>query len=228
MSINEILALVIAGLAFVFSLISFVYTVLTGPRIKLLFGGEILLAYTAERELYILSGFVFFNQGAQPGAIVELAGTLSRVDSGEKIPLRWADFYENKFVEEKGEFWYIPQGKPHTLVVSGRGVGGTETQSIGLQTRKLAETGLLQDGHYKLELMGLVGPGLRVWCKARATLYITEGHSSYLAQYCKPGKNGNILNYLYCRRDNESRESFVSSGSNVPKAPEATPSKPQN
>ena len=44
MSLNDILTLVISGFALVFSLVSFVYTVLMGPRLKVLIGEEILLS----------------------------------------------------------------------------------------------------------------------------------------------------------------------------------------
>jgi Salmonella virulence plasmid 65kDa B protein len=110
MSLNDIITLGISLLAFVLSLISFVLTVLW-PRIKVLYGENILLAYTSDSHLFMLSDFVFFNTGAQSGAVVELEGTLSRRGIGSQpiIVLSWTDFFGKEFPQEKKGIWDVPK-----------------------------------------------------------------------------------------------------------------------
>src|SRR5437588_430252 len=91
MSGSDILSLVsLLGSAFAFfvALLTYVYTVALGPRLKLLFGEQLALHYSSSKQLYIWSNFAFFNEGAKPGAIVELAGTISAGD-GRNQSLRW-------------------------------------------------------------------------------------------------------------------------------------------
>ncbi len=174
MSLSDILTLVISGFALVFSLASFVFTVLTGPRLKLLIGENIILSHAWNSALNVNANFTFFNGGATPGAIVELSGTISPVNGGKKVPIEWQAFLESRNIAgpaEKVRYRDVIQGHAGTIVVTSRAVGGVETKFVGMHTTEQLE---LSKGDYKLEFHGLIGPKLTARCKGTVILKITE------------------------------------------------------
>ncbi len=181
------------------------YTVALGPRLKLLFGEELALHYSNDDVLYIWSNFAFFNEGAKPGAIVELAGTISFNNRSEQ--LRWDSFVVNKNVREPGEVplkLFHNEGQPETIVVTGRGI---ETKGIQLSTDKPF---VLTKGCYRLELQGLVGPKLTKWCKVETDLEITSESIDHLRRYGKVNSEGTYEYSLHMRRQKQPEKNFTS------------------
>src|SRR6266851_7714362 len=157
MSLNDILSLVIVLLFFVIAMLTFVYTIFTGPHLHLLIGQEIKLVYTRDKRLSIEADFAFFNGGAQPGALVELSGTISNTDGSKRANLRWERFLETRNIAEPGKathFFVTAVSPAHPTIVPGRaaGTGGVE-MGIRLYTE---ETFVLESREsYILELRGL-------------------------------------------------------------------------
>jgi hypothetical protein len=186
MSVSDILSaisLVVAALAFVIAFLTFVYTVTMGPRLSMLIGEDIQLLYGSNLELVVVSDFTFFNGGAQPGALVELSGTITTSDGSKKAILRWTGIGESKNIAEpgKGSDIFISLGSlPQTIVVTGRGVSGAETEKIYLGTSEPFE---LFPTNYVLALKGLVGPKLTRWCKAKANLEISKDDVEFMRNH---------------------------------------------
>ena len=207
MSSSDILSLVslfFSAFAFVVALLTYVYTVALGPRLKLLFGEELALHYSEDDVLYIWSNFAFFNEGAKPGAIVELVGAILSKNRSEQ--LRWDSFVVNKNSRGPGEVplkLFHNEGRPETVVVTGRGI---ETKGIQLSTDKPFE---LTKGCYRLELQGLVGPKLTKWCKVEADLDITSEGIDFLSRYGKV-KKGTFGHSLHMRRKKQPKQNFTS------------------
>ncbi len=153
MSTSDLLALIsliVSALAFVTSLLTYVYTVALGPRLEILFGENIWLHYTEDYKLCIMSYFVFFNGGARPGAIVNLSGTLYPFPAGVETNIRWSLF--GKDIDIQPDQWgyaFTPESSPHSLIVDGRGNGGITMRSIELQSD---DTYQLQPGTYRLTI----------------------------------------------------------------------------
>jgi hypothetical protein len=122
-------SLVFSGLAFFVAMLTFVYSVATGPRLRMLIGGDLWLFYSSDNKLVIETDCAFFNSGAQPGALLEFSGTLTSSD-GSKVPLHCTGLGGGRGVAA----WHTPAGSPQPLIIPGRGVSGAETQRLFLIT----------------------------------------------------------------------------------------------
>src|SRR5258708_21526471 len=123
MAVSDVLALislVVSAFAFLISFLTYVYTVALGPRLDILFGENIWLHYTEEYKLCVMSYFVFFNGGAQPGAIVKLSGTLAPTRQGMGTSMRWNLFGVDTDIQ--AHQWgnsFTTESSPHSLIVAG-------------------------------------------------------------------------------------------------------------
>jgi hypothetical protein len=225
MSFNDLLSLIIAILVFVIALLTFVYTIFTGPRLHMLIGQEIKLVYTRDKRLSIEADFAFFNGGAQPGALVELSGTISNTNSSKRATLRWERFLETRNIAEPGKathFFVTAVSPAHPLIVPGRaaGTGGVE-MGIRLYTDKLF---ILESGEsYILELRGLEGPKLTRWCKASGKLEISQDNVDYLVQYGTMDETDRYQMGLILQRNPLSKRSLVSGLLQKPAIPDFIP-----
>jgi hypothetical protein len=219
MTLNDMFTLFIAGLALLLSLATFVFTIVTGPRLNVLIGDVIMLHYSARFNLFVHSNFTFFNEGAQPGALVELSGTILTADKRRSEDLRWIGFEKNEYIEEPGKAYRLftkPLVMPQTIIVSGRaaGGGGAETMGICLVTLKPFELPVKADKDevesYRLKLRGLIGPKLRRWCTTEVILQISSDYAQFLRDECMASESGPYEHSLILRRqnDSESRKSW--------------------
>ena len=55
------------------------------------------------RALNLWINFTFFNEGATPGAVFELSGTILPVNGGKKVDIKWRSFLEDKNIAAPGE-----------------------------------------------------------------------------------------------------------------------------
>jgi hypothetical protein len=222
MTINDILTLFLAGLAFLLSLVTFIFTIFTGPRLNILLGDVIMLHYSAEFHLFVHSSFTFFNGGAQPGALVQLSGTLfatdkNKVDKNKKEELRWIGFEKTAYVGEPGKTHQLliePLTMPQTVIVPGRASGGSGAETIGicLVTLKAFELPIGTDEDavesYQLRLRGLIGPKLRRWCTTEVTLQISSYYAQFLHNECVAIASGPHKHSLILRRQDAVRKSL--------------------
>lgn len=215
MSLNDILTLVISGLALVFSLVSFVYTVLMGPRLRILIGEKISLSHARpalHHALNVNASFTFFNEGATPGVIFELSGTISSGSGGKAGDLIWRAFLESRNMAQPGEmvrYRNINLGEPGPIIVTGRAVGGVETKLISMQTTEQFE---LSQGDYKLVFRGLTGPKRGMRCKETVILKITEQDAALLLskEYSADPVTGEIPHSLTLTRQKPSGRNVTS------------------
>lgn len=209
----SLVSLVVSAFAFFVSLLTYVYTVALGPRLEILVGETIELHYTADYKLCMISYFAFFNGGAQSGAIVKVSGRISPTDRSRNATVYWDSFVEDKDIADTeskhaGKLWYSTESTAYTLVVTGRGVGGTVAKRIGFITD---EEYTLHPGKYVLELKGLVGPKLTRWCKAKGNLEISREDVQYLGrEECREDAEGNYQASLLLSRKEFSKRSWIS------------------
>src|SRR5215467_4491152 len=186
MKSNDILTLVLSAFAFVVSLLTFTYTVARGPRLFMLLDQYIYLFYNEDQGLRIIAYFSFFNSGAQPGALVELTGTLSTTDRRKKVELRWVNFQETKNIAQPGAPAVLFRGLTglaQTIIVPGRAAGeGGIGRDILIATNEPFP--LDGGGVYILDLKGLIGPRLTRWCKVCGNLKIAPTDAEFLAKEC--------------------------------------------
>jgi hypothetical protein len=181
MNVNDVLTLTVATIALLISLLTFVYTVATRASIHMLIGQNIRLKYTWDKRLYVVADFAFFNQGAQPGAIVEISGTLKNINASDVFDFRWLTFEETKNIALPGEptkLWTSSTDYVHTIIIPGRagGTGGI-MQQIRLLSKKPCT---LDNSTYTLALSALVGPRLTKQCEVTVNLIISPYQASFL------------------------------------------------
>ncbi len=218
MSISDIINSIILILGFLIALFTYVYTVAMKPRLSMVVGQEMLLHYTYEKRLIVTTDFVFLNGGAQPGALIDLSGTLSSVDGGSlanrknvETPIRWEKFEETQNIADPGKpsrYYTRSAGMVHTLIVPGRaaGAGGIES-TIRLFTKGKIT---IEDKHYLLELTGLEGSKLARECKASCCLQVQPGHAQYLLEHCVENQSGTFEKRLSFTREIFSKRTFRS------------------
>jgi hypothetical protein len=197
MSFNDALTLILATFALLISLLTFIYTVAKRASIHMLIGQNIRLKYTWDYKLYVVADFAFFNQGAQPGAIVEILGTIKKDNASENFDFRWTTFEETKNIAPPGKptkLWTSSTDNVHTIIIPGRtgGTGGI-MQQIRLLSYKPCKLGSgLDNKNYTLELRALVGPGLTKWCVVSVNLKISPYQANYLEHSCVEDKSTGI------------------------------------
>ncbi len=181
----------------------------------MLIGEKILLWHARpdlNRALNLWINFTFFNEGATPGAVFELSGTILPVNGGKKVDIKWRSFLEDKNIAAPGEmvrYRIINLGEPSPITITSRAVGGVETRFISMQTTEQIE---LSKGDYKLVFRGLIGPKLAMRCKETLILKITEQDAALLLskEYMAHSKTGDIPRFLTFIRQKPLRRNLIS------------------
>jgi hypothetical protein len=163
--------------------------------------------------LNVNASFTFINEGATPGVILELSGSISSGSGGRSGDLKWRAFLESRNMAQPGEmvrYRNINLGEPSPIIVTSRAVGGVETKFISMQTTEQFE---LSKGDYKLVFRGLTGPKLAMRCKETVILKITEQDATLLLskEYSADPVTGEIPHSLTFTRQKTPGRNLTSS-----------------
>lgn len=147
-SLADDLTLALSGLAFAFSIISFVYNTyeqyLKAAKIQLVLGRNLTSGYVdGSRKVGLWAPVVLANQGAVDAVVLEIKGTLT-APGGKPVGVEWCTLGDYDGAKRQ----FVPNGWTETLIVPSR---KAITMLIGLRT----ETDLPQPvpaGEYTLSL----------------------------------------------------------------------------
>ena len=172
------------------ALFTFSYSVASKSRIRMGIGAEIAIHYDNSGVLIVKADFVFWNERAQPGAIIEISGTICPGESnGAELALYWRTFEKtdvSRGDNGKSIWWSHSVGPVYPLIVPGRAAGTSSTvQSIRLYAR---QPGALGTGQYRVIFRATTDDPKNPGCSYCLDLSISEKHAKQLAD-CQEDKD---------------------------------------
>jgi len=212
--IATVVTAVITGVGVIIALLTYSYSVASTPRVRMKIGPDVAMHYDQHGVLIVRADFVFWNAGAQPGAISEISGRLAADEpDGAKLTFYWRTFEEIDVLRgENGKsvWWSHSTGPVYPIIVPGRAAGsssvvkGIRLYEISGSGRSgnlpVSKPGSLPAGRYRVSLEAIVDGPKRTSCPYRFDLTISETNSGQLDSDCRENKDAVWHHRLIARR----------------------------
>jgi hypothetical protein len=184
------------------ALFTFSYSVASKSRIKMSIGPEIGLHYDHSGRLILKADFVFWNERAQPGAIMEISGNIDPLEPGPpELGLYWRTIEKTDVSRgNNGQtiWWSHSAGSIYPLVVPGRAAG---TSSLVTGVRLYGKSsGDLHVGQSRVSLKAIVDDPKHPDRPYSFDLIIKPEHYSKFTRDCREDESATWRLRLIARR----------------------------
>jgi hypothetical protein len=212
--IATVVTAVITGVGVIIALLTYSYSVASTPQVRMKIGPDIVMHYDQYGVLIFRADFVFWNAGAQPGAISEISGRLAADEGdGAELALYWRTFEEidvSRGENGRSIWWAHSTGPVYPVIVPGRAAGSSSvvkgirlyqiSGSEGSGEPSVIKPGSLRAGRYQVSLEAIVDGPNRASCSYRFGLTISETHFGQLDSDCRENKDAVWHHRLMVRR----------------------------
>jgi hypothetical protein len=183
-------------------LFTFSYSVASKSRIKMSIGAEIGMHYDNSGRLILKADFVFWNERAQPGAIIEISGNIDPQEpKSPQLALYWRTLEKTDVSRgDNGQsiWWSHSVGPVYPLVVPGRAAG---TSSLATGVRLYGKSpGDLGTGQNRVSLKAIVDDPKHPDRPYSFDVIIKPEHYSRFESDCREGKDATWRVRLIARR----------------------------